>query len=163
MIQRAPRPGHAPWVMPSSPLPTSKGPWFCHLSPWLGSMPDVSPVLSLPYRSSGITLLLQSLVCGLGLCCHQVILLFRISPPHRCFSTRAGWEPLGPRPRRPVPLRCPTIPLLLYRHRSWLPVACRVKLKPDLPIARLSRRTCCSLREPSTVFRRPLLPHVPFR
>lgn len=152
-----------PGVMPSSPLPTSKGPWFCHLSPRLGSMPDVSPVLSLPYQSSGITLLLQSLVCGLGLCSHQVILLFRIlpltgaSPPGRAGSLSAP----GPaRPSSTPPPDCCSPPL---QTPLLAPRGLRAKLKPDLPAARLSRRTCRSLREPPAVFRRPVLPRLPFR
>lgn len=120
-------------------------------------MPAPSPVFSLPRQSPGFRWLLRSLVCGLGLGSHQLLLLFRILPPHRC-SSRVGWEPLGPGHARLCSIQRPdwsSPPLQTPLRTPRLLAACRIKPKPHLPAARLSKGMCHSLREPSAAFRHP--------
>lgn len=112
-------------------------------------MLDPSPALSLlPRQSPGFRLLLQSLVCGLGLHAHQPLLSFRILPPHRCSSGRAGSLSVLVTQGR-------VSSLANTSHDSSTPRCCRIKLKPHLAAARLSKCVCHSLREPSAACRHP--------
>lgn len=120
-------------------------------------MSGPSLVLSLPHQSPGFRLLLRSLVCGLGSGSHQVLLLFRILLPQRC-SSRAGWEPLGPGHARPCSIQRPdwsSPPGQTPLRTPRLLAAYRIKPKPYLPAAHLSKGMCHSLREPSAAFRHP--------
>lgn len=161
MIQRAPRPGLGSCLLRHSQPARAPGSVICHPG-WAACQMSL---LSSPFPTSH-----QALHCCFSLLsvalayvptkssfCSGSYPLTGASPPGRAGSLSAP----GPaRPSSTPPPDCCSPPL---QTPLLAPRGLRAKLKPDLPAARLSRRTCRSLREPPAVFRRPVLPRLPFR
>lgn len=161
-IQRTPRPGHEHQGVPPSAAPSQQVPLVCHLSPWLPSVPDSSPASPFPASHHALdcsfhllSVALPYISTNTSLCsgCYPLT----DAPPRRAGSLSALIT------QGHVPFSRLTGPLLPCKHLSRLLAASRIKLKPHLTAAHLSKCMCCSLWEPSATYRHSDSSRVPLR